>query len=125
MPVSMNEPLSALQRIAEMMCICYPYFTKAAEHPDSMMRLALSLTGLLACCNIARTRKRKPFDSMIGETYEFVTDKMKFVSEQVQYEPLPLACFHLETELYVCTGYTKIDEPKFSFWSGRGRFDIQ
>ena len=108
-----------------MMCICYPYFTKAAEHPDSMMRLALSLTGLLACCNIARTRKRKPFDSMIGETYEFVTDKMKFVSEQVQYEPLPLACFHLETELYVCTGYTKIDEPKFSFWSGRGRFDIQ
>jgi hypothetical protein len=81
MPVSMNEPLSALQRIAEMMCICYPHFTKAAEHPDSMMRLAYSLTGLLACCNIARTRKRKPFDSMIGETYEFVTDKMKFVAE--------------------------------------------
>ena len=81
MPVSMNEPLSGLQRIAEMMCICHPLFDRAAQHPESMMRLGLALTGLLACCNIAKTRKRKPFDSIIGETYEFVTDKMKFLAE--------------------------------------------
>lgn len=77
----MNEPLSALQRLAEMMQICQPFFEKAAEHPEPIMRLAYALVGLCACCNIAKTRKRKPFDSMIGETYELVTDKMKFVSE--------------------------------------------
>lgn len=36
-----------------------------------------------------------------------------------------MACFHCETESYICTGYSKIDEPKFAFAGGKGRFDIE
>ena len=37
--------------------------------------------------SIVKLRKRKPFNPMLGETYEFVTDKMKYMSEKVQHQP--------------------------------------
>lgn len=35
----------------------------------------------------------KPFNPLLGETYELVTDKMKFFAEQVSHHP-PISAFH-------------------------------
>jgi len=44
-------------------------------------------------------RKQKPFNSMLGETFELVTSKYRYVSEQVSHHP-PITAYHCENNLY-------------------------
>lgn len=77
----MNEPLSALQRNCEMMCLGKNIYARASETDNSLERLALAMIAIILPMNQTKYRKRKPFNSMIGETFEMVTDDMKFVAE--------------------------------------------
>jgi hypothetical protein len=45
MPVIMNEPLSALQRMAEIFISGGPWFSKAAECDDSLLRIVYCFLG--------------------------------------------------------------------------------
>lgn len=50
----------------------------------------------------------KPFNSLLGETYELVTSKYRFFSEQVSHHP-PVTAFHCESnffEITSCQGTT-------------------
>jgi len=61
---------------------------QAAECPDPARRLVLVTAGLFVAFNTIKSRKKKPFNPMLGETYELVTDKFRLVSEKVQHLPV-------------------------------------
>jgi hypothetical protein len=90
-----------------------------------MERLALAMIAILIPMNQTKYRKRKPFNSMIGETYEMVTDDVKFVTEQIAHLPTPLAAFHLEGKGYTMQGYGKIKPPKFTWGGGKGKLEME
>ncbi|KAI9928031.1 hypothetical protein MW887_002883 [Aspergillus wentii] len=95
MPVSANEPLSLLQRAAEVL----EYSTlldKAASSKDPVERLMYVTAFALAPLSSNRVRERairKPFNPMLGETYELVREDLgfRFLAEKVSHRPVQLA----------------------------------
>ncbi|PYI30785.1 oxysterol binding protein [Aspergillus indologenus CBS 114.80] len=95
MPVSSNEPLSLLQRAAEVL----EYSTlldKAANVSDPVERLVYVTAFALSPLSSNRVRERairKPFNPMLGETYELVREDLgfRFIAEKVSHRPVQLA----------------------------------
>ncbi|TIB77885.1 hypothetical protein E3Q23_01066 [Wallemia mellicola] len=93
-PVMFNEPTSMLQRMAEDM-----EFTEcldaAAKNPDPFKRVAY--VAAFAASNYSSTMGRiaKPFNPMLGETFEYCRfDKQyRYFSEQVSHHPPMSACW--------------------------------
>jgi hypothetical protein len=83
------------------------------------------MIALIVPVNQTKVRKRKPFNSMVGETFEMVTNDMKFVAEQIAHLPTPVAAFHLEGEGYTMQGYGKVKPPVFSWGGGKGTLEIE
>ncbi|OON18923.1 hypothetical protein X801_05216, partial [Opisthorchis viverrini] len=82
MPVSLNEPISFLQRIAEYMEYS-ELLTQAAQQTDPVRRMeyvcAFAVSATSSNCN----RIGKPFNPLLGETYELQHNGFVFVAEQV------------------------------------------
>jgi hypothetical protein len=55
---------------------------------DPVRRIALLTTAIIASFHECKIRKRKPFNPMLGETYEIVTDDLRFISEKCQHNPV-------------------------------------
>ncbi|KIJ28907.1 hypothetical protein M422DRAFT_784466 [Sphaerobolus stellatus SS14] len=93
-PVYFNEPTSMLQRMAEDMefseCL-----DAAAEETDPHRRIAF--VAAFAMSNYSSTigRIAKPFNPMLGETFEYVRldKKYRYYSEQVSHHPPISACW--------------------------------
>ncbi|KJE97550.1 oxysterol-binding protein 1 [Capsaspora owczarzaki ATCC 30864] len=109
MPVILNEPLSALQRFAE--DIEYSYLLDmAASKPTSLERLlyvaAFSISSYASTLN----RTGKPFNPLLGETYEFydANSQVMLHAEQVSHHP-PVSAFHASG-----TGWTWWKEVAYS-----------
>ncbi|THH03314.1 hypothetical protein EW145_g6356 [Phellinidium pouzarii] len=93
-PVFFNEPTSMLQRMAEDMefseCL-----DAASVEPDPLKRIAF--VAAFAMSNYSSTigRIAKPFNPMLGETFEYVRlDKhYRYMSEQVSHHPPISACW--------------------------------
>ncbi|SNX84698.1 related to SWH1 - Member of an oxysterol-binding protein family [Melanopsichium pennsylvanicum] len=93
-PVSFNEPTSMLQRMAEDMefseCL-----DAAALQEDSTKRIAY--VAAFAMSNYSSTigRVAKPFNPLLGETFEYMRPdkKYRYYSEQVSHHPPISACF--------------------------------
>jgi hypothetical protein len=49
-------------------------YKKAANTQDSLKRAIYMVVGLSTSLASAKIRKRKPFNPMLGETFEMVTD---------------------------------------------------
>ena len=82
LPVFLNEPLTILQKTAEFMAFS-DFFTKASEEKDPFKRM-LNIAAFTAATQwFVINRTSKPFISLIGETYEVVTDKFKYYGEIV------------------------------------------
>jgi hypothetical protein len=98
MPVYFNEPLSMCQKLAE--TVEYnDLLDRAAAEGDPLKRVAL-----IAVYNVSRLahmaeRGTKPFNPLLGETYELVTQKYRLISEQVSHHP-PVTAFHCEGSNY-------------------------
>jgi hypothetical protein len=79
-PVFINEPISMIQKVVE--CMEYEdVLVQANFATDSKMRLML-----VACFGAAQytssvRRTCKPFNPILGETYEYVTNKFKYIGE--------------------------------------------
>ncbi|PWY77142.1 hypothetical protein BO70DRAFT_372440 [Aspergillus heteromorphus CBS 117.55] len=88
LPVSFNEPTSLLQRVAEDLEYA-DLLDIAADRPDSMERLVY--VAAYAASEYASTigRVAKPFNPLLGETFEYVRpDKgYRFFIEQVSHHP--------------------------------------
>ncbi|GAA6042875.1 hypothetical protein JCM8097_007204 [Rhodosporidiobolus ruineniae] len=92
-PVYFNEPTSMLERMAEDMEFSECLDAAAAEQ-DSTKRVAF--VAAFAMSNYSSTigRIAKPFNPMLGETFEYVDLKKKYryISEQVSHHPPVSAC---------------------------------
>mmetsp|Transcript_981 Transcript_981/g.2444 ORF Transcript_981/g.2444 Transcript_981/m.2444 type:complete len:604 (-) Transcript_981:388-2199(-) len=100
-PVYFNEPLSFIQRFSEE--LTYTYLLEEAAHlPDQAQRIAYvaAFASSVYCTSLNRTSK--PFNPMLGETFELQLGKVRMVSEQVSHHP-PVTALHAE-------------HPEFKFW---------
>ena len=84
MPVSFNEPLSALQKMAE--DLEYSFLLDQAAPLTGVDRMIKVAAFALSCYAAEATRRgRKPFNPILGETFELIREDLgwKFVAEQV------------------------------------------
>jgi len=99
MPVTMNEPLNALQHLCEELEYT-ELIEKAAKCQDKFDRMAL--VAAFAVSSYGATYHRagqKPFNPVLGETYECIREDrgFKFISEQVSHHP-PISACHCTSE---------------------------
>ncbi|WFC94118.1 Oxysterol-binding protein 3 [Malassezia brasiliensis] len=95
-PVTFNCPLSLLQAVAEEYEYAPELLERAAQSDDAVERL--SLVGAFAVSGYASTiqrSSRKPFNPLLGETYECVrADRnLFFVAEKVVHRPPIVAAY--------------------------------
>lgn len=91
LPATINEPLSALQRVAEEFEY-YSLLEKAAGCSDPQERLVHVTAFVLSSYNSGLLRDSKPFNPLLGETFEWQGDRLYFLAEQVSHHP-PVSCF--------------------------------
>lgn len=78
--VQLNEPLSMLQRLAESLEY-YEMLIQANRQSDSGLGMCFVMAFAVSayCSNI--NRHKKPFNPLLGETYEMKHKQFRFVSE--------------------------------------------
>lgn len=99
LPVYFNEPLTFVQRLVE--DVEYSELLDRAADPsttDPMMRAGLVAAFLVSTFSTTAERTAKPFNPMLGETFEVVDHDRKFaaVVEQVSHHP-PVSALHAES----------------------------
>ena len=116
MPVSANEPTSLLQRAAEQLeySELLDQASKAPESTERLMYVAAFAISSLSSSRVKERSIRKPFNPMLGETYELVREDkgFRFVSEKVSHRPVQLA-FHAEANDW---SFTQSPKPLQKFW---------
>ncbi|XP_034000761.1 oxysterol-binding protein-related protein 2-like isoform X1 [Trematomus bernacchii] len=115
MPIAFNEPLSFLQRITEYMEHTY-LINRACALPDSIERMQAVAAFAVSAVASQWDRTGKPFNPLLGETYELTREDQGFrlVSEQVSHHP-PVSAFHAESLVGDFVFHGSI-YPKLKFW---------
>ncbi|KAF7267101.1 hypothetical protein GWI33_019598 [Rhynchophorus ferrugineus] len=111
MPVVFNEPLSFLQRMAEYMEYGH-LLTIAAQQEDPVQRLQYVIGFAVSALASNWERLGKPFNPLLGETYELEREDFKIICEQVSHHP-PVSAFHAESGDWFFHGSI---HPKLKFW---------
>ncbi|KAG7330507.1 hypothetical protein KOW79_006729 [Hemibagrus wyckioides] len=115
MPVIFNEPLSFLQRLTEYMEHTY-LIQQANASTDSIQRMKCVAAFAVSAVASQWERTGKPFNPLLGETYELIREDLGFrwMSEQVSHHP-PVSAFHAEglNDDFVFHGSIY---PKLKFW---------
>lgn len=117
MPVSANEPLSLLQRSAEQLEYSSLLDKAAKMSGSSTERLLVISAFAVATLSSARVKERairKPFNPMLGETFELVREDRGFrlLAEKVSHRPVRMAC-QAESEHWT---FTQAPAPTQKFW---------
>jgi len=110
-PIYFMEPITMLQKVAEFLEY-ENLLKKAATQTDSLLRLAYVVAFFIAQYACTLNRTKKPFNPILGETFEYVTHDFKFFSEQVSHHP-PISACHCHSDLYELWMHTNM---KFTFW---------
>ncbi|KAG2458112.1 OSBL1 protein, partial [Polypterus senegalus] len=115
MPVIFNEPLSFLQRLTEYMEHTY-LIHKANASSNSIERMQCVAAFAVSAVASQWERTGKPFNPLLGETYELVREDLGFrlISEQVSHHP-PVSAFHAEGLKNDFVFHGSI-YPKLKFW---------
>ncbi|XP_048484012.1 oxysterol-binding protein-related protein 3 [Plutella xylostella] len=95
MPVTINEPLNMLQRLCEELEYS-ELLDAASECSSSVERMALVAAFAVSSYAAAAHRAAsKPFNPLLGETYECKRDdrNFRFLAEQVSHHPPISACY--------------------------------
>lgn len=96
MPVSTNEPITILQR----MCELFEYtelidkaFTQPDGSPERILLIAAFANSYLSSGRAKERATRKPFNPLLGETFEMVRPEQGFraITEKVSHRPLIMA----------------------------------
>ncbi|QUC23229.1 uncharacterized protein UV8b_07470 [Ustilaginoidea virens] len=120
MPVSANEPLSLLQKVAE--ALEYAQLLDRASRQRSPTERLLFVTAFaVSQFSVGRAKERairKPFNPLLGETFELVrTDKdvpggFRLLVEKVQHRPVRLA-MQADSENW---SFSQSPAPGQKFW---------
>jgi hypothetical protein len=97
MPVSANEPLSILQRVSEIMEYTSLLDASVTANSDTGERLLYIAAYAISTFSNSRVKERslrKPFNPMLGETFELVREDRgcRFITEKVSHRPVRMAC---------------------------------
>ncbi|KAK8402847.1 hypothetical protein O3P69_000858 [Scylla paramamosain] len=95
MPVTLNEPLNLLQRMCEELEYS-ELLDKAAGLEDAGERIVLVASfAVSAYASSIYRAAHKPFNPLLGETYESIREDkgFRFVAEQVSHHPPVSACY--------------------------------
>lgn len=111
LPIILNEPVTMLQKCCEAMAN-YQLLEKAAEEDDPCMRMAYVMAFNTVQYHSIPDRTLKPFNPLLGETYEYVCKSFKYLSEQVSHHP-PITASHAYGKGYEYWTHT---EMKSKFW---------
>jgi len=97
MPVTANEPLSLLERQAE--SLEYSQLldlaaTTSMSSTERLLHIAAFALSPLSASRIKERAIRKPFNPMLGETYELVREDrgFRFLAEKISHRPVRVAC---------------------------------
>ncbi|XP_031430719.1 oxysterol-binding protein-related protein 7-like isoform X3 [Clupea harengus] len=114
MPVALNEPLNFLQRVSEE--LEYSELLDIANRTDDLYeRMVYVAVFSISGYAWATWRSNyKPFNPVLGETYESVRDDrgFRYSSEQVSHHP-PLSACHAESENF---NFWQDQRWKYKFW---------
>ncbi|OJD13741.1 hypothetical protein AJ78_05833 [Emergomyces pasteurianus Ep9510] len=116
MPVSANEPMSLLQRAAEQ----FEYsqlLDNAASATDGLERLIYVTAFALSPLSNSRVKERairKPFNPMLGETFELIREDrgFRFIAEKVSHRPVQLA-YQADSKDW---SFAQSPKPTQKFW---------
>ncbi|SPO06648.1 related to OSBP-related protein 7 [Cephalotrichum gorgonifer] len=120
MPVSANEPLSLLQKVAEQLEYAQ-LLNQAAKQKAEKDRMLYVAAFALSQFSSARARERairKPFNPLLGETYELVRSDaevpggFRLLVEKVSHRPVRLA-MHADAATW---SLTQAPAPSQKFW---------
>lgn len=112
-PVNFSEPISMLQRLCE--DLEYSNLLRDANHcNDSQERLMLVMAFAMSAYTSSHNRITKPFNPLLGETYEYVCPirGFRYISEQVSHHP-PISACHCESEDFIYYAEVWV---KSNFW---------
>lgn len=117
MPVSANEPTSALQRLAEQLEYSELLDAAVSASAESGERLVYMAAFAISAFSSARVKDRairKPFNPMLGETFELVREDKgyRFFAEKVVHRPVRMACQAESQEWTFCQSPTPVQK----FW---------
>jgi hypothetical protein len=120
MPVTSNEPTGLLQRLAENMeyCSLLDAASRLPQENDRLLHVAAFVVSNFSNGRAKERALRKPFNPMLGETYELVRSEaegnggFRFVAEKVCHRPVKLAC-QAESANW---SYTHSPLPTQKFW---------
>nr|XP_024214050.1 oxysterol-binding protein-related protein 1-like [Halyomorpha halys] len=111
MPVVFNEPLSFLQRMVEYMEYAHLLNT-ASELSDPIERMQYICAFAVSALASNWDRLGKPFNPLLGETYELERENYRVICEQVSHHP-PISAFHADSKNFIFHGSI---HPKLKFW---------
>uniref|UniRef100_A0A8D8VD64 Oxysterol-binding protein-related protein 6 n=1 Tax=Cacopsylla melanoneura TaxID=428564 RepID=A0A8D8VD64_9HEMI len=114
MPVALNEPLNMLQRMCEELEYS-ELLDKAAELSDPYERMVYVAAFAVSSYGSSYFRAgSKPFNPLLGESYECVREDkgFKFIAEQVSHHP-PVSVCHAESKNFIFWQDVRI---KTKFW---------
>lgn len=109
LPVNLNEPLSFCQRLVE--DIEYSDLCHKAAGAGCVAETLSYLAALASSCWVSTvSRYGKPFNPLLGETYELVNTENGYcaLSEQVSHHP-PVTALHIEAAKWVFWEEYKLD----------------
>ena len=117
MPVSANEPLSLLQRASEQLeysTLLDDAATRAKSSPERLLFVAAFAISYLSSSRVKERAIRKPFNPMLGETFELVREDrgFRFLAEKISHRPVRMAC-QGESEKWT---FTQSPMPTQKFW---------
>ncbi|KAM9343472.1 oxysterol-binding protein-related protein 2-like isoform 2-T2 [Pholidichthys leucotaenia] len=115
MPVEFNEPLSFLQRFSEYMEHTH-LIHQACSLSDSIERMKVVAAFAVSAVASQWERTGKPFNPLLGETFELVREDegYRLISEQVSHHP-PISAFHAQSLKQDFEFHGSI-QPKLKFW---------
>ncbi|KAF9122180.1 hypothetical protein BGW39_009978 [Mortierella sp. 14UC] len=113
LPVYFNEPTSMLQRMAED-AEYIDLLDKAARQRGATERILFIAAFAMSNYSSTIGRVAKPFNPLLGETYEYCREdkQFRYISEQVSHHP-PISACYCESPNY--NFYAEVD-VKSKFW---------
>lgn len=117
MPVSANEPVSLLQRASEQLeysTLLDDAATLAGPSAKRLLYISAFAASSLSSLRVKERAIRKPFNPMLGETFELVREDrgFRFISEKISHRPVRMAC-QAESENWT---FTQSPMPTQKFW---------
>ena len=104
-PVYFNDPLNLLQKCAASTEYASIIDQAALEKNDQALRLAIISVFGCTITTMCERNTSKPFNPLLGETFELITDNFEFLSEQVSHHPP------------ITAAYCKGKKTNFVYWT--------